>query len=686
MGEDQVRERIERLRGEISRYDHRYYDLDDPEVSDEKYDQLVRELDGLERSLGIFREPGSPTARVGGSPGSEFRKVVHEHPMLSLDNAFSREDIEAFLRRSSHADFCCELKIDGLAVSLVYVDGEFTLGATRGDGRVGEDVTGNIRTIASLPRKLVRKVPGRLEVRGEVLIKSEDFLALNSEREEQGIPLFANPRNAAAGSLRQLDPEVTASRRLSIFVYQVVSPELYALRSQFETIRWLSDLGFTTQGSEALCRGAEELADYIEKWRTARFSLPYVTDGVVIKVDDLSAREDLGATAKAPRWAVAFKYPPEEKQTRLKRIEISVGRTGTLTPVAILEPVTISGTVVQRASLHNADEIARKDLREGDMVWVRKAGEVIPEVVRVDPLSRDGDPPRFVMPLNCPACGSAAVSLPDEVALRCVNSSCPAQILEGLRYFASRSGMDITGLGERLIERLIETGKIKDISDIFFLTSGDLAPLQLVGEKSSRVLGEKAAASVISSIEASKSRPPEALIAALGIRYVGSRVAELLSESLGGVEDIASADEETLSSIDGVGPRIAASVAAFFRDPANRKTVERLGSAGVSTRSSGRSTRKGEGPLKSLGFVFTGELQSMTRPIAEAEVRKLGGNTPSSVSRKTSYVVSGENPGSKLSRAQALGVRIIDEKTYLEMIARAKAGLDPEGDEKNDDR
>lgn len=674
MGEEQARERIERLREEINRHNRLYYELDAPEISDAQYDLLVRELINLERSPGVSPDPASPTARVGGEAGSEFRKVTHASPMLSLENAFSREDVESFLRRSSFSEFCCELKIDGLAISLVYQDGEFTRGATRGDGRVGEDVTENIRTIRELPQKLPEKIPGRLEVRGEVLIKSEDFLLLNTEREEQGLPLFANPRNAAAGSLRQLDSRVTASRRLSFFVYQVVAPERYALKSQFETVRWLSALGFPTQGTETVCRGSEALFTYIEKWRTARFTLPYVTDGVVIKVNDLSSWRDLGATAKAPRWAMAYKYPPEEKLTRLKSIEISVGRMGALTPVAILEPVNISGTVVQRASLHNADEIMRKDIREGDMVWVRKAGEIIPEVIRPDPVVRRKDLVPFVMPSKCPACGSDAVSLPGEVALRCVNKSCPAQILEGLCHFASRAGMNIAGLGERLLERLVENGMIKDIADIYTLSAEDLSQIQLVGEKSSRVLGDKAAASVLASIDASRSRPPEALIVALGIRYVGSRVAEILAEAFGGIDGLESANETVLASIEGVGPIIAASVAAFFRDPANRETIARLRAAGVVTGSKGKVAARREGPFSGLSFVFTGELAGIPRHHAEAEVRELGGSTPSSVSRRTSFVVSGSSPGSKLAKAQSLGVKIIDEKTWREMIIQAKAG------------
>lgn len=682
MGDQEIRERIGRLREEIKRHNYLYYVLDSPEISDDRYDLLLRELKELEALTGEQPPPDSPTATVGGAPRNEFVKVVHDSPMLSLENAFSREDVEDFLRKVSkgaaYPSLCCELKIDGLAVSLHYNEGKFILGATRGDGRTGEVVTRNLLTISDLPRDLAGKVPGRLEVRGEVLIKSEDFMALNASREEQGLPLFANPRNAAAGSLRQLDPSVTASRRLSLFVYQVVSPGDHGLSSQFRSLSWLRKMGFPVQGTECLCRGAEEAFSYIERWRNERFSLPYVTDGVVIKVDDLGAWSGLGTTAKVPRWAVAYKYPPEEKLTRLVRIEVSVGRTGTLTPIAILEPVALSGTVVQRASLHNADEVARKDIREGDMVWVRKAGEIIPEVLRPDLASRKESSVPFRMPSRCPACGSDAISLPGEVALRCVNRSCPAQILEGLRHFASRSGMDIGGLGEKLLEKLVEEGVVSDIADIYSLSMGDLAPILLTGEKSSRVLGEKAASSVLDSISSSKERPLSALIAALGIRYVGSRVAEILAEAFGSLEDLGSCDEDSLASIEGVGPRIASSVAAFFRDPRNRETIARLKAAGLNVSSSGGPQRGGVGPLKGLSFVFTGELEGMTRSEAENRVKELGGSTPSSVSRKTSFVVSGSAPGSKLAKAVTLGIRVIDEKTFLDLIERATGGERPE--------
>lgn len=683
MGEKDIRERIKWLSEEIGRHNHLYYVLDSPEISDEKYDLLNRELKELEEKLGGPADPGSPSVTVGGAPRNEFKKVNHDPLMLSLENAFSREDLEAFIRKASHDGqtpaMCCELKIDGLAVALHYMDGEFLLGSTRGDGRTGEDVTKNLLTVPDLPVKLLGKIPGRLEVRGEVLIKSDDFVALNSQREEEGLPLFANPRNAAAGSLRQLDPMITASRRLSLFVYQVIFPERFNLKSQYESLEWLRELGFPIQGKECLCSGASDVFGYVELWRNARSSLPYVTDGVVVKIDDLGLWPRLGSTAKAPRWAIAYKYPPEEKRTMLLRIEVSVGRTGTLTPLAILEPVNISGTTVQRASLHNADEVNRKDIREGDMVWVRKAGEIIPEVLRPDLSARPEGSRPFRMPSNCPVCGSEAVSLPGEVALRCINRSCPAQILEGLRHFASRSGMDIGGLGERVLEKLVETGKVSDIADIYSLSLEDLATLVLTGGKSSRVLGEKAAKTVLASIEASKERPLDALISALGIRYVGSRVAEILAEAFGSIQRLKSADEETLSSLPGVGPRIASSVAVFFKDPRNRETVEKLTEAGVKGRIREIGDEAGSAILNGLSFVFTGELSGMTRPEAESLVKGLGASAPSSVSRKTSFLVSGADPGSKLARAISLGVNVIDESSFLELIEKARMGERPEG-------
>jgi DNA ligase (NAD+) len=682
LDDKEIRERIGRLREELKHHNYLYYELDSPEIADAQYDLLVRELKELESRLGEAPPPDSPTVTVGGAPRADLAKVIHGLPMLSLDNAFDREGVEDFIRKVSKGDttpaLCCELKIDGLAVSLHYKNGEFVLGATRGDGHTGEVITRNLLTIPDVPKKLTERVDGVLEVRGEVLIKSLDFVALNAEREEQGLPLFANPRNAAAGSLRQLDPAVTASRKLSLFVYQVVSPGDHGIVSQYQCLSWLRGQGFPVQGTECLCRGSEEVFDYIERWSDGRFSLPYVTDGVVIKVDDLASWPALGATAKAPRWAVAYKFPPEEKLTKLIKIEVSVGRTGVLTPIAVLEPVSLSGTVVRRASLHNADEVAKRDIREGDMVWVRKAGEIIPEVLRPEPRSREAGSRPFSMPSRCPVCGSAAVSLPGEVALRCVNRSCPAQVLEGLRYFASRTGMDIGGLGEKLLAKLVEEGLVKDFADIYSLTLDDLASIRLTGDKSSRILGEKAASSILASIDLSRERPFPALLSALGIKYVGPRVAEILAGAFGNIERLSSSGEDVLASIEGIGPTIASTVAAFFSDPRNRRTLERLKAAGLTMSTPEAHGGEKGGPLGGLSFVFTGELEAMTRQEAEKIVKELGGATPTSVSGRTSFVVRGSNPGGKLAKAENLGVRVIVEKDFLDLVAEARRGRGPE--------
>jgi DNA ligase (NAD+) len=602
-------------------------------------------------------------------PVDEFEHVVHEVPMLSLDNVFDLGELKAFCDRTNRAlgeevSYTAELKIDGVAVSLIYEDGIFVRGSTRGDGRVGEDVTANLRTIKSMPLRLMKPVSGRLEVRGEVYMQKKDFAELNAQREEEGEPLFANPMNAAAGSLRQLDPSITAKRRLRIFVYQVVNAVQRGLRSQYEVLQWLKGLGFPIQGTEKLCSSFDELTSYIDEWREKRFTLPYVTDGVVVKVDDLAKQEILGATAKAPRWAVAFKYPAEEKRTRVKDIEISVGRTGVLTPVAILEPVQLSGTIVQRASLHNEDEIRRKDVRVGDYVWVRKAGEIIPEVVRVDKEARTEKLPVFEMPKECPACGSSVVRLPGEAAHRCLNRSCPAQIKEGLRHFASRGGMDIQGLGEKLIDQLVERGLVCDIADLYTLSEEELASLERMGKKSAQNL--------IRALEASKNRPLANLIYALGIRYVGSRVAELLAENFESLERLMEATEEEILQIEGIGPRIASSVVSFFRDEANRRTIERLIALGVKTRLERPALEKDV--WRGLRFVFSGELERATRLEAENVVKSLGGQVSSDVSRKTSYVVVGKNPGSKLERAVNLGVKTIDEDSFWHMVEEAKEG------------
>ncbi len=661
---ERARARLEELIRLINYHDHRYYVLDSPEIPDDEYDALVRELREIERAFPELVRPDSPTQRVGGRPRDEFARVRHSEPMLSLDNVFSREELLEFHGRLSRElgeeelTYTCELKIDGVAVSLVYEDGVLSVASTRGDGLVGEDVTPNARTIRTIPLRLLREVPGRLEVRGEVLMTKEAFAELNAQREEEGLPLFANPRNAAAGSLRQLDPSITASRRLDCFVYQVVEPERFGLSGQWEALGFLAELGFRVQPHNELCRGVEAVWSYCEGWRERRFDLPYVIDGVVVKLDSFRLQRELGFTAKAPRFAVAFKYPPEEKRTKVLDIQVNVGRTGTLTPVAILEPVRLSGTVVRRASLHNEDEVRRKGVMIGDYVWVRKAGEIIPEVVRVDEGARTGEERPFEMPKSCPVCGSPVVRLEGEVAHRCVNMSCPAVLKERIRHFASRDCMDIRGLGEKLVDQLVERGLVKSVSDLYRLRKEDLLSLERMGDKSAQNL--------LSAIERSKRRPLPKLINALGIRYVGLRTAEILADRFGSLKGLMSAPEEELLSVEGIGPQIASSIRAFFEDEANARVVSELLELGVTPE--GVRAPVGEGPLRGKKVVFTGELSSMSRARAEELARAMGASVSSSVSSRTDLVVAGRNPGSKLDRALKLGVRVVGEEEFLEMV------------------
>jgi len=669
---EELRRRAEELRSEIARHAKLYYEEDSPEISDFRYDELLRELQKIEEEHPELKSPDSPTHRIGGSPKEGFAKVAHEVPMMSLDNALSKEELKSFYDKLCQslevprADVVCEPKIDGLAVSLVYEDGLFVLGSTRGDGYVGEDVTANLRTIRTLPLRLAREVSGRLEVRGEVCIDKEGFAALNAAREEAGEPLFANPRNAAAGSLRQLDPKVTALRKLKIYLYQIIDPLKYGVKSQHETLDMLRELGFPVQGAERLCSAFDEICAYVDMWAYKRFEHPIDTDGVVVKLDDIRMRERLGATSKAPRWAIAFKFPPEEKLTRVRDIEVTVGRTGILTPTAVLEPVRLSGTVVQRASLHNQDEIDRKDIRIGDMVWVRKAGEIIPEVLRVEKSMRGPGSSRYVIPDVCPACGSKAVRLHGEAAVRCQNTACPAQVRERIAHFASREAMDIRGLGDKIIAQLVDKGYVRDFADLYALDAGTLSKLDRMGEKS--------AANITASIERSKSRPLGALINALGIRNVGERTAWELAErfrSLDALAECAVKRQNDLESIDGIGPVIAESLYVFFSEPHNAAMLERLKAAGVRFSLDGAAKSDRDAPFSGLKFVLTGELASMPRHEAAMKIRELGGQVADSVSGKTDFVVAGASPGSKYLRARELGVPIIDEEKFIDMLKKA---------------
>ncbi|MDR1376335.1 MAG: NAD-dependent DNA ligase LigA [Synergistaceae bacterium] len=649
-----------------------YYEEDAPIISDAEYDALLRELIELEQAHPQWARPDSPTKRVGSVALEKFIKIEHKRPMLSLDNVFDTGELRSFADRLETAvdgdgkrALVCEMKIDGLAVSLIYEDGVFVRGATRGDGRVGEDVTENLRTIKTLPLRLSKPASGRLEVRGEVLITREQFAELNRIREENGEPLFANPRNAAAGSLRQLDSKITASRGLSVFLYYIVDAPSRGVFRQSGTLAWLAEHGLPTQEAWALCDSIEDVTAFIENWHERRFDLNYVTDGVVVKLDDITLWDRLGSTSHAPRWAVAFKYPPEVVFTRVLSIDISVGRTGVLTPVANLDPVQVGGTTVQRAGLHNEDEVRRKDIRVGDRVRLHKAGEIIPEIVDVDKDARTGAEVSFEMPEKCPACGSPVVRLPGEVAVRCPNrSSCPAQLKEGIRYFASRGGMDIRGLGDKLAEQMVEKNIVRSLPDIYALTEDDIVNMERMGAKSAQNL--------LDAIEQSKKRPLSALIAALGIRFVGDKIAEILADRFSSMEALQDVSEEELALVDGIGPVIASSVEAFFRDSANRELLSRFKESGLAA----FEPQAGEDKLKAsrdeifsgMTVVFTGELLSITRSEAEKRVKELGGKATNSVSSKTSLVVAGAKAGSKLEKAEALGVKVIDETEFLAML------------------
>ncbi|GHV50936.1 DNA ligase [Synergistales bacterium] len=662
MEKETARSRADELKKIIADSDYLYYVKDAPEIEDHEYDALLRELAAIETEYPELLTPDSPNARVRGEPGGEFARVTHSAPMQSLDNALDVAELRSFRERAAKAlgeepEWMCEPKLDGLAVSLIYRDGALETAATRGDGTVGEDVTRNIRTIRSLPLRLKDAPNGIVEVRGEVCMSREDFAELNRTREKEDKPLFANPRNAAAGSLRQLDVRVTASRRLKIYLYHTLGAENLGVKTQKELLEWLASRGLPTQESSRLCASMSDVEQYLDEWGGKRFTNSINTDGVVMKLNDLSLRETLGSTAKAPRWAIAFKYPPEEKRTRVIDIIVSVGRTGALTPTAQLEPVSLSGTTVQRASLHNQDEIDRKDIRVGDMVWAHKAGEIIPEVLRVDTDARDGSQTPYKIPPVCPVCGADAVKLPGEAAIRCPNKSCPAQLQEEILHFVSRQCMDINGIGEKLIAQLTERGIIKSAADIYAMSENDLAELDRMGEKSARNITE--------AIEASKSRPLSAVINALGIRNVGKKTALDIARRFGGMDAFINASEGELAVIDGVGETVAASVRAFFGDERNRETVERLKSAGVNM-SEPDTFYESSAEFAGRKFVFTGELSLMTREEAQKKAESLGAKISSSVSKKTDVVVAGANAGSKYNKAVELGIEIWDEAKFID--------------------
>jgi DNA ligase (NAD+) len=651
--------RIAALREEIRRHEHLYYVEDAPEIPDDAFDALMRELRRLEEAHPELVTPDSPTQRVGGGLSPSFAPVLHPEPLLSLDNCFSPEEFREFdarVRRQLGGEdvaYVVELKIDGLSVALTYEDGRLAVGATRGDGATGEDVTPNLRAVRSVPLALRSPSPGRLTVRGEVFLPRSAFARLNEEELAAGRRAFANPRNAAAGSVRQTDPAITASRRLDAFFYALLTP---GPATQWETLRRLAEWGFKVNPHGRLCRDAEEALAYIESWRHRRQELDYATDGLVVKVDSVGQQRRLGSTSKAPRWAVAYKFPAETARTRVRRLWASVGRTGVLTPMADLDPVALAGTTVSRASLHNADHVREKDVRDGDWVWVRKAGEVIPEVVEVDRSARTGAERPFAMPDRCPACGAEVVRLPGEAAHRCTNPNCPAQVEGTLEHFASRAAMDIEGLGPQLVARLLERGLVRDPADLYFLRREDLVGLERLGERS--------ADNLLRGIEASKSRPLDRLLVGLGIRFVGERVAEVLAGRFGSLDRLAAATEEELRSVPEVGEKIAASVAAFFRLPQTRELIAKLERAGVNMEAGGERPPIGLRNFSGMTVVFTGTLETMTRAEAEGVVRAQGGRPGSGVSARTHLVVAGPGAGSKLERARRLGLRVVDEQEF----------------------
>ena len=664
---EEARRRAEELRREVDHHGHLYHVLDRPEITDAEYDRLFRELLDLETRYPGLQTPDSPTQRVGGAPSEAFAKFRHRTPMLSLANAFSLEEVEAFRRRIQRIvpevdRFVCELKIDGLAMSLTYRDGELVSGATRGDGVEGEDVTANVRTIRSVPVRL-RRVPDRMprefEVRGEVYMPKPSFAALNQQLEEDGKQTYANPRNAAAGAVRQLNPTITASRGLQTFMYQLDPPG--PARSQSEVLALLGEMGFRVNPN---CRevGADEIAAYLDHWRDARHDLDYQTDGVVIKVDSREIQAELGAVSRSPRWAIAYKFPPEEQQTRVLDIGVNVGRTGTCTPVAFLEPVLIAGSTVQRCTLHNEDEVARKDVRVGDTVVVHKAGDVIPEIVSVVLEMRPPDAPSWAPPPVCPVCGSALVREEGEAARRCVNPLCPAQRWERLIHFASRSSLDIEGMGPMVIAALIEAGYVEDAADFFRLTREQVLTLERFADRS--------ADNLIASIAARRRVPLHRLINALGVPHVGEHTALVLATHFGSLDRLAAATEEELVEVEGIGPTVAAAVARWFHGEDGQKLLAKLAEVGVEAEP---AEVVGVGPWTGQTWVLTGSLEAMPRPEAEERIRRLGANPGSSVSRKTHTVVAGPGAGVKLEKAQRLGVRVIDEAAFLAELQAAEA-------------
>ncbi len=662
MNAEEAYQRIKALKGIIEEHNYSYYVLDDPSISDEEYDLYMQELISLEKEHPQLLTPDSPSQRVGGVALEAFAPVNHAVPLLSLDNAFDTGSLEEFNRRVAKTlagrefSYVVELKIDGLAVSLQYEDGLFSRGATRGDGQVGEDISHNLKTIKSIPLALKEKVT--IEVRGEVYIPHQAFIELNKSRKQKDEPLLANPRNAAAGSLRQLDSGVAASRPLDIFVYGMGEAPP-GIATHLELLAYLKKLGFKVNPQIEAFSDIAAVTAYCLSWQERRRDLPYDIDGLVIKVNELPLHNLLGETAKSPRWAIAYKFPAEKKVSKIVAITVNVGRTGAITPLAHLEPVQLAGSVVKRASLHNADYIIAKDIKIGDKVLVQKAGDVIPEVVRVLKEEREGTEESFSMPSACPACGAPVRQLPGEAAHRCLNPACPAQVLERLIHFASRGAMNIEGLGPAAAVQLLAAGKITDVADLYFLKAADFKELERKGEKSAHNLAE--------AINSSKKRPLSRLLYGLGIRFVGSKTASILAAHYREMESIAAAGAAELAAIPEIGPKIAESVSTFFNQEETRALLAKLARAGLNMAERSPAGGGGEGPLKGKTFVITGTL-SRSRQEISALIEKLGGSVSAQVSGRTDYLLAGEKGGSKLDKARDFGIKIINEQDFSRLV------------------
>jgi len=671
MDKKQAQKELEKLRKEINYHNYRYYVLDKPLISDAKYDRLFRKLLDLEEKFPDLVVPDSPSQRVGAPPIDKFKTARHTLPMLSLNNVFSEEKLLAFdvrvkkfLNRKEDVEYIAEAKMDGLAVELVYEKGLFTIGSTRGDGYHGEEITPNLKTIKSIPLRLQgknRPVPEKLEVRGEVIMDKKAFARLNKVREKEGQSLFANPRNAAAGSVRQLDSKITASRPLDIFCYGLGEIKGVKFKSQWELLTNLPKWGLKVNQHIKKCKDIKEVASFYRHLNKIRKDLPYDLDGIVCKVNDFRLQEDLGEVSRSPRWAVAYKFAAEEATTRIEKIIIQVGRTGALTPVALMEPIEVSGVTVSRATLHNQDEINKKDIRIGDTVVIRRAGEVIPEVVEVVKNKRTGKEKKYIIPNHCPVCGSEVIKEPDEAVARCSGGlSCPAQVKETIRHFASKSALDIEGLGEKQVEQLVDKGLIKRVSDLYRLKKADLLKLERFADKSAQ--------NIIDALEKSKKTTFPRLLYGLGIRHVGEHLARVLADRFNNLGNLKKAKIEELLRVQEVGPEVAKSIIVFFKQKDNLKVIEELEELGLRYGQIKRQKKKEK--LADKTFVFSGELENFTRGVAQAEVEKLGGEIHSSVSKKTDFLVVGKNPGSKYDKAKKLGLKIISEADFERLIEK----------------